>query len=235
MQTDQTGKVYAAPPSAALPKGVQVDLRVEGFTERVKTLSDGTQKTVIDVTYGLPGRSSYLSITSPVDDILFDLGDLDPGNLPQAVAHAKQNIIRSAYESWLAKSGRPVQGTPLAEWGAIGALEQQILRAAGFQTVEELGRASDSRMGRVQLPNAKGLRDLAQREMASGNGARLTMVEREQAETNRKQQDQIEELKAMVEKLLANATANATGTTGDEPKAKRPYTRRSVEEVEAAE
>lgn len=232
MQTDHSGKIYAAPPSAALPKGIMVDLRVDGFTERVKTLSDGTTKTVVDVTYGMPGRGAYLSITSPVDDILCDLGDIDPGNLPQAVSYARQNIIREAYEAWLAKSGRPAHGTPLASWGAVGPLERQILGSAGFQTVEEIARASDSRMNKVQLPNAKGLRDLAQREMASGNATRLTMVEADLTEENRKLKGDMNELKAMVAQLLANAT----GTTGEEAKpAKRAYNRRSVDEVEAAE
>lgn len=232
MQTDQSGKVYAAPPSAALPKGIMVDLRVDGFTERVKTLSDGSTKTIVDVTYSMPGRGAYLSITTPVEDVLCDLGEIDPGNLPQAVSYARQNIIRDAYEAWQAKSGRTLQGTPLSQWGAVGPLERQILGSAGFQTVEEVARASDSRMNKVQLPNAKGLRDLAQREMASGNATRLDMIDNDLRAENQKLKGDMDELKAMVAQLLANAT----GTTGEEAKpAKRAYNRRSVDEVEAAE
>lgn len=65
------------------------------------------------------------------------------------------NVVGPAYDAWLAGNEMPTDGTPLASWGGITPDRAAAFAAAGFKSVEEIASASDERIGRVKLPDAR--------------------------------------------------------------------------------
>lgn len=127
--------------------------------------------------------------------------------------HHKQRFPRHWLHYQMKHSDASVIGTPLMVWhrerpeefteGQLGELS--ILK---FQTVEQLATASDAQIQRVGM-GAAGLRERA-RQFLSAKNAQTSGAELANA------QAEIAALRAMVEGLAANASAQA-----EKPKAKR--------------
>ena len=82
--------------------------------------------------------------------------------------HAKRNpvlwaAIGPAYEAWKSGQEVPVDGTPLGAWPGINETQAEAIRAIGIRTVEDVAAMTDTIMARIRLPNARSIRDLAQR------------------------------------------------------------------------
>lgn len=82
--------------------------------------------------------------------------------------HAKRNpvlwaAIGPAYEAWKSGQEVPVDGTPLGAWPGINETQAEAIRAIGLRTVEDVAAMTDTIMARIRLPNARSIRDLAQR------------------------------------------------------------------------
>lgn len=82
--------------------------------------------------------------------------------------HAKRNpvlwaAIGPAYDAWKSGQEAPAHGTPLGAWPGVNETQAEAIRAIGLRTVEDVAAMTDTIMARIRLPNARSIRDLAQR------------------------------------------------------------------------
>lgn len=81
------------------------------------------------------------------------------------------NQIKPHYEAFKKGSETPDSGTPLGAWPGISQEQAAVLKLNGFRTVEEIAQATDSVMGRIQLPGARVLVEQAARFLQASDKA----------------------------------------------------------------
>lgn len=123
-------------------------------------------------------------------------GDTD--NPAWAMAKMRWDYIQPHYEAWKEGQELPASGTPLAAWPGVTPEQAEVLKGAGFRSVEDIAHATDSVIGRVPMP---GIRDLAnQARLFLDNkdtadvAAALVQKDREMAELR----EQLEEMRQLV-------------------------------------
>lgn len=120
--------------------------------------------------------------------------------------HAKRNsvlwaAIGPAYEAWKSGQEVPVDGTPLGAWPGINETQAEAIRAIGLRTVEDVAAMTDTIMARIRLPNARSIRDLAQRFITAKDDR---AVEQALADKDR----EIADLKAKMDQLADMVAAS---------------------------
>lgn len=108
------------------------------------------------------------------------------------------NQIKPLYDAWKKGDEAPENGTPLGAWPGINQEQAQVLKANGFRTVEEIALASDSALGRVQLPNVRFLIEQAKAFLESADTGKVAAsLAAKDAEIARLREDQ-EEMKRIL-------------------------------------
>lgn len=129
----------------------------------------------------------------------------DPVNDQAAIMmHEIWNVVRPAYEAFKQGQEVPDNGTPLAAWPGITPEQASVLRGAGFCTVEDVAQATDSTIGRIQLPGARLIVENAQRFLKAQDKAQVASELAAKDEQIAALKADQEELKALVEQLMAD-------------------------------
>lgn len=157
----------------------------------------------------------------PKDDR--DADDDQPNRaLKRMYMDAMWSVIGPAYEAWKQGFEIPENGTPLAAWAGITGDQANALRKIGINTVEELASLEDNKLQRVPMPNAREIRGLAQKFIATGDDTRTA-----------ERLNEMEKQNALLAERLAAATEMLEELT--KPSPKRGPGRPKKEEAEEAE
>lgn len=136
----------------------------------------------------------------------------DPVNDQAAVQmHEIWSVVQPQYEAWKQGHEIPESGTPIGAWPGVSPEQAQVLRNAGFKSVEELANANDSAINRIQLPGARTLAENAKRFIAAQDKA---TVVNELAEKDAK----IASLNEQLEELRQIVLAKMNSDDDDQPK-----------------
>lgn len=129
---------------------------------------------------------------------------MDPVNDIAAIQqHALWDLIRPAYEAWKKGQDLPDNGTPLAAWPGVTREQVDILKGNGYRTVEELAAVTDSALARIQLPGARNLVEQAKAFLQAADKSKVAAELAQKDEQIRALNADIEDLKNMVENLIA--------------------------------
>jgi len=123
----------------------------------------------------------------------------DPVNDQAAVMmHEIWSVVEPQYNAWKQGHEIPETGTPIGAWPGVSPEQAQVLRNAGFKSVEELANATDSAINRIQLPGARTLAENAKRFIAAQDKATVVneLAAKDAEITSLK--DQLEELRQIV-------------------------------------
>lgn len=112
----------------------------------------------------VPSRVRHLK---PKDDL--DLTDEDAEGMKHSFTKARWQQIEPAYKAWKAGHELPATGTPLAAWAGIAEEQAEILRMAGFRSVEEVAGMGEGVAGRVRIPDIRGIIKMAQMFVAAAD------------------------------------------------------------------
>lgn len=123
-------------------------------------------------------------------------GDVD--NPAWAMSKLRWDYIKPHYQAWKEGQELPASGTPLAAWPGVTPEQAEVLKGAGFRSVEDIAHATDSVIARIPMP---GIRDLAnQARLFLDNkdsahvAAALVQKDKEMAELR----EQLEEMRQLV-------------------------------------
>lgn len=123
-------------------------------------------------------------------------GDMD--NPAYAMAKLRWDYIQPHYEAWKQGQELPASGTPLAAWPGVTPEQAEVLKGAGFRSVEDIAHATDSVISRIPMP---GIRDLQMQARlfldnkdTANVAAALVQKDREMAEMR----EQLEEMRQLV-------------------------------------
>jgi hypothetical protein len=153
---------------------------------------------------------------------------LPPGqdNPAVAMAHARWDAIRPAYEGWKSGQEMPVSGTPLAAWNALTPEQAEVFKSRGVCTVEEIAQLTDAHIERVPVPRLRDLIRQAQLFVESTDATRfahsLERKEQEIAALNAQLESQQEQIAALIAKVQA-ITEKAGDGDAAAPEKRRPY------------
>lgn len=144
--------------------------------------------------------------------------DFDVNDVASRLAFERWEAIRPAYEAWKKGQEIPDSGHPIGAWPGITPEQADVLRTAGLKSVEDVAAASDGVLSRVQLPNARGLRDLAQKFLDARDNQRVAerMTERDQEVATLK--EQLEEMKQLLLSQQSSDDDEAPRRRGRPPK-----------------
>lgn len=78
--------------------------------------------------------------------------------------------IEPKYNAWVKGHEIPEDGTPLAMWSGLNAAQCEAFRQINIRTVEEIANLNETQIGRIKLPNVRGLKSAAQAYLDSKNG-----------------------------------------------------------------
>lgn len=118
----------------------------------------------------ISNRDSIGSNGHPVCSTRHRVATLDPaklggkargGNMATVDARRKSmqvvwDVVGPAYEAWQNGQLLPTDGgTALVDWPALSKDRAAAFQAAGFRSIEEIAEASDTRIAKVRLPDAR--------------------------------------------------------------------------------
>ena len=137
-------------------------------------------------------------------DNLRNVGSPNQKDMKRAFFENRWRQIEPAYKAWKEGNDVPLHGTPLTVMPGITEPMAKVLRGVGFKTVEDIAEAHDGAIGKIPLPNTRGLKKQAMDFLeARKEGATAAEVANLKA--------QLEEAVAMIGELKA-----------DKPKRGRP-------------
>jgi hypothetical protein len=121
-----------------------------------------------------------------------------------ALANARWDAIRPAYEAWKAGREAPEDGTPLSAWTTSGMSE----------TVEALAALNEAHISRLAIPGLRGFIQSAQRFVASADSRsfaeNLAEKEREIHAQQARMDDVVEQNKLLAQRIDEMATMIAS-------------------------
>lgn len=140
-------------------------------------------------------------------------------NAEEWLAHISQQALEGRYDpTWVAQfkleyeaflkgNELPREGTPVRTWGAISREQSLRLISLNITTVEDLAAYPDSGLGIIGL-DGRFLRDLAKSTLQAGTGgpamakkiAELEQADRENKDTIKRMDAQLQEMKALLPK-----------------------------------
>lgn len=186
------------------------DVRVVRFWTNFKPDGKGGFKGIDMVEYCAVGKANMATTVATVSS----LGKLQPIELAQdnpaiAMAHARWNGIKAAYDGWKNGNEIPLDGTPLAAWPGISSDQAGHLRTIGLRTVEEIAEASDSIITKLPFPGARELRVSAQNFLKAADKTKTASEISELQSKLSEKDDQLEELRQIVLDMQAQMSKPA--------------------------
>lgn len=180
-------------------------IKVLGFFTKYKRDKSGETRAIDYVKFS-PAQALNTQITEervnsmrPVsDDEVTDIDEQPNRATKRMYMQAMWSVIGPAYDAWKAGYAIPEQGTPLAAWAGITRDQADALRKVGLLTVEDLSTVEDNKLLRVPMPNARELRDLARKYLATGDD---TKTADRLSELEKKNEALAEQLAAAMELL----------------------------------
>lgn len=179
--------------------------RVLKFWTDYKT-KGGTMVSVDMVELCAVGQADRSTWRTPVSTFTRKLRPVaDPVNDQAAVMmHDIWAVVKPQYEAWKAGHETPETGTPIGAWPGVSPEQAQVLRNAGFRSVEELASANDSAINRIQLPGARTLQENAKRFLAAQDKASVVNELAAKDQQIASLTDQLEELRQIVLAKMAD-------------------------------
>ncbi len=175
-------------------------LRIIRFwTEYIKR--EGAIVPVDKVEYCAPGMGQRSTTVAPVSQLSKIREDVDPDNPVFALARDRWAAIEPHYSAWKQGQEMPSHGTPLAAWSGITPAQAEIIKTFGLRSVEEVAEASDSLIGRVQLPGMRDIAENARRFLASKDQNAIADALAKKDDEMALLRDQLEEMRQLVVEL----------------------------------
>lgn len=208
-----------------MPSPIVITTFIEDYQPRMVPVrnEDGTEVRNLDgsvrferkmvavdlVEYMPSAQESGLSlIRRPVLEMLDLEDDGDPLNVVAQMARERAEVIGPAYANWKKGVAQPeIPGHPLAAWPGLSKAEADILRHHGFQVVEQLATSPDHKFENVALPDPLGIKQRAIRFLAAGDQERSANLMAEKDAKIERLEGNVDELKGMVEQMLAATRA----------------------------
>lgn len=157
------------------------------------------------------------------------VSDLDPANLRDGVG-SEHNMnmkrafminrwrqIEPAYNAWKSGQDLPVRGTPIDLLPGFNKHQLDEIKKAGFKAIEDLAESHEEALGKINLPDRKGLKKKAEEFL--------------KAQDTGKAAEEINELKAQLDaavEMIAELKAS-----NDKPKGKASKKAAPAEEEDA--
>jgi hypothetical protein len=137
----------------------------------------------------------------------------DGANSSEKVAYmtAIWKDVEPAYDAWREGREIPLNGTPLAAWPGITPEQAEIFRLTGIRTVEAVRDMTEMQRGKVRLPHARELQELARAFLDNSDAAKAAQRE---AAKDKQIADMAERMAAM-EEMLSKAM-NPVAAEGQE-------------------
>lgn len=163
---------------------------------------------------GMAGKASTISPVSHVSRVRQPTGNDDVSAI---MANVIWDAIRPQYEAFKRGSELPENGTPLGAWNAVTPEQAQVLKLAGFRSVEEIASANDSVLSRIQLPGARGLVEQAKMFLESTDRSKAAAMAAEKDAIIAALKEDQEEMKQLLLEMQAQL-AEAKPRRGRPPK-----------------
>jgi len=152
-----------------------MSLRVLKFYTKYTTLPDGSTRASDWADICAIGQAQLAVTPTPIS-LLQKVRPVAENSEDEAakMAWARWNYIKPLYEAWKAGNDAPVTGTPLSAWPGLTHEQAEIIKAAGYRSVEEIAEASDTTINLVKLPGIREIQANARRFVASKDQAKVT-------------------------------------------------------------
>lgn len=132
---------------------------IEFWTEYV-TPEDGGETRAVDwVKWARPGVLNMAAVCEAVPRLSKPLRERGPQG--QMAYRPVWLAVKPSYDAWKTGQEIPIDGTPLDAWHGLTRKQAEALRTAGCRSVEEFAGLTDNEIGRVMLPDVRGLRGRA--------------------------------------------------------------------------
>lgn len=82
----------------------------------------------------------------------------DESGLKMAALRSQWAQIEPHYLAWKSGQEIPEHGTPLGAWPALDQAQAQVLRSAGYKTIEDVASATENQLARPVLPHLRELK-----------------------------------------------------------------------------
>jgi ATP-dependent Clp protease ATP-binding subunit ClpA len=112
---------------------------------------------------------------------------------------ARWDAIKPAYDAWKEGKEVPLDGISLAAWPAVSEAQIDELRKSGIKTVQDVAAITDTMIGRIQLPNVRGLKDEAKLFLENTDKASLANKVSEQDATIAQMAEEMAAMRALLE------------------------------------
>lgn len=126
-----------------------------------------------------------------------DMRNDDQGTKKAYMVH-RWSQIEPAYKAWKDGVEIPLDGTPLAAWSGLTPAHADVFRQRGIKTVEAIAEMTDTQIGKIALPNARQLRDLAQLFLDNRDKSALTAAAAEKDAKIAAMEEMLEEMSARI-------------------------------------
>lgn len=136
---------------------------------------------------------------------LIPLDTLEEGSTKRMHMDWMWDQVKPAYDAWKSGAELPETGTPLGAWPALTKQQVKAFHLAGVKSIEDVRDLPESMMGRVHLPNLRGL--IKQAGMFLENQDKNSMVQDklEQDEKISSLTEQLEAAMALLEEKKPKA------------------------------
>lgn len=176
-----------------------MSLRVIKFWTKYIPQPDGSTRADDWVEYCAVGQAQLATTTSSVKSISRVRPVIDHSDdIAAKHANARWDAIRPLYEAWKAGHEAPINGTPLAAWPGLSPEQADIIRNAGYRTVEEIADASDATINLVRLPGIREVQANAKRFLASKDQAKVAAQLAEKDQEINALKDRLDEMAEMI-------------------------------------
>lgn len=174
------------------------------FTKMEKNIETGMHTRAVDYVSFSPRHSP--TMTTLEERVYM----MDPANLrlehDDEGSSMKLNFMRSrwdqikpAYDAWKEGKEAPLDGIPLAAWPAVSEIQIEELRKHGIKTVQAVAEVTDSQLGRIQLPNMRGLKAEAKLYLENTDKASLANQISDQQATIEQMAEEMAAMRALLE------------------------------------
>lgn len=183
-----------------------LNIRVHGFESRAEPVRNANGKETGEiivrdyVKYGPPMAADRLVVEARVDRVLRASKPMNSNNIAQNAAFSRAEFIKPLYDAWKRGEELPDTGTPLAACNFLRAEDLAVLKMSGVRTAEELAGLLDSNLGQIRLPQIREKRAMAKRFLEAQDQNKAAAMIKAQA-------DEIAEMKAQVQALMAQKSA----------------------------
>lgn len=194
-------------------------INVIKFWTQYTPAPDGTLKGVDMVAYAPIGKADKLTLVESVSR----LGKLHPiemaaDNQAIAMAHARWNSIKPAYDAWKNGQAMPDRGTPLGAWSGISQDQAEALKMIGIRSVEEIAEASDSIIDRIPFSGGRSLRTTAQAYLKAADRQALAHDSAQKEAKINALEEQLAEMQKLILEMADKSEAEAPKRRGRPPK-----------------